>query len=176
MVVVVKQEIEGSELYLAHRAALIDYAAPIVGDRARAEDVVQEAFLRFLPLTAQRQAVPIAEPVSYLYRIVRNLAYDVIRSRNREERQLDLERGWWMAPAIPRTPENELGHRQDLDLIEAALADLSLQARLAVEMKRFGGYTLQEIANRLGISVASAHRLVRDALTRIASRLPLRDD
>ena len=28
-------------LFLAHRTALIDYATPIVGDRAQAEDVVQ---------------------------------------------------------------------------------------------------------------------------------------
>ncbi|MCD6074877.1 MAG: hypothetical protein K0Q70_1760, partial [Rhodospirillales bacterium] len=34
-------------LFLTHRTALIDYAAPIVGDRSRAEDVVQEAFIRF---------------------------------------------------------------------------------------------------------------------------------
>ena len=34
-------------VYLRHRAELIDYATPIVGDRALAEDVVQDAWLRF---------------------------------------------------------------------------------------------------------------------------------
>jgi hypothetical protein len=46
------------DIFLRHRADLIDYAAPIVGCRARAEDVVQEAWLRFaaaqFPAGAQR--------------------------------------------------------------------------------------------------------------------------
>ncbi|MBO6753108.1 MAG: hypothetical protein JJ903_08525, partial [Spongiibacter sp.] len=35
--------------YMTHRAALVDYATPIIGCRARAEDIVQDAFLRYLP-------------------------------------------------------------------------------------------------------------------------------
>ena len=41
-------------LYMAHRRELVNYASGIVGDRARAEDVVQEAYLRFSEATARR--------------------------------------------------------------------------------------------------------------------------
>ena len=47
-------------LYLAHRGELVNYASAIVGDRGRAEDVVQEAWLRF---GAAADSRPIDEPV-----------------------------------------------------------------------------------------------------------------
>lgn len=65
---------EKVQLYLAHRGALVEYALPIVGDRMRADDVVQEAFIRFAPDKAL-----IGQPLGYLYRIVRNLAYGFTR-------------------------------------------------------------------------------------------------
>jgi DNA-directed RNA polymerase specialized sigma24 family protein len=36
-------------LFLAHRSALVGYATPILKCRARAEDVVQEAYIREFP-------------------------------------------------------------------------------------------------------------------------------
>src|SRR3546814_1293981 len=64
-------------LYLRHRAELIDYATPIVGDRALAEDVVQDAWLRFSEAGSHDAKTRlIRQPVGYLYRIVRNLALD----------------------------------------------------------------------------------------------------
>ncbi|WP_422367406.1 RNA polymerase sigma factor [Pelagibius sp.] len=152
-------------LFATHRAALIDYASGIVGSRAQAEELVQEAFLRF---AAAKDRPPVERPAAYLYRIVRNLAIDWIRQRTREERRQTEEPAWWMLPDLPRTPEQEMLYRRDLDRIAAALAELSPEARLAVEMHRFDGYTLSEIAARLNTSVPTAHRLVRGALVKIA--------
>jgi RNA polymerase sigma factor (sigma-70 family) len=72
-------------LFVEHRRSLIDYATRIVGSRAHAEDVVQEAWLRFDEVSRQRL---LDEPLSYLYRIVRNLALDGRRSQAREARYL----------------------------------------------------------------------------------------
>ncbi|MDE1145816.1 MAG: sigma-70 family RNA polymerase sigma factor [Azospirillaceae bacterium] len=159
------------DLYLAHRAALIDYATPILGERSRAEDVVQEAFLRFVPRGAAANenggGKGVAQPLSYLYRIVRNLAFDVVR-RRRNEARLNEEAEWWMLPAEARPPERELIHQQNLERVEAVLAALPMQARLAVEMNRFGGYTLHEISARIGVSPPTVHRMVRDGLLKIA--------
>ncbi len=65
-------------VFLAHRGELVSYAAAIVGDRTRAEDVVQEAYLRFDAAALGR---PLDEPLGYLYRIVRNIALDGRRQR-----------------------------------------------------------------------------------------------
>lgn len=61
-------------LYLKHRGSLVNYANGIVRDRAGAEDVVQEAYLRFSSASSDERLI--TSPVSYLYRIVRNLALD----------------------------------------------------------------------------------------------------
>jgi RNA polymerase sigma-70 factor (ECF subfamily) len=161
------------ELYLAHRPALIDYATPIVGDRMRAEDVVQEAYLRF---SASDVVRVVERPVPYLYRIVRNLALDLLQRRTGESRyQQRPDPAYWMVPAEPRTPEEVLMHRQQVERVSDALSALDDEARIAVEMHRFGGYTLREIAERLEISVPTAHRLVRDALIRIAGQIEATD-
>jgi RNA polymerase sigma-70 factor (ECF subfamily) len=162
-----------SALFSEHRGSLIDYATGIVGSRAQAEDVVQEAFIRFAPV--QRTGSAIDQPLAYLYRIVRNLALDSTRRRTLEHRQQAGEPQWWMVPATPRTPEEELQHRQNLERVEEVLRKLPKQTRLAVEMHRLGGYTLQEVAGHLGLSVPTVHRMVRDALVRIGSRMTQRD-
>jgi RNA polymerase sigma-70 factor (ECF subfamily) len=58
-----------------------------------------------------------------------------------------------------------------VQVVAAVIAALPENARIAVEMQRFGGYTLQEVAARLGVSVPTAHRLVHGALLQIAIAL-----
>lgn len=165
---------ERVQLFMAHRAALIEYAIPIVGDRMRAEDVVQEAFLRFAP--AQGLPAGVGKQLGYLYSIVRNLALDLTRRRATEQRHQGNESSWWMVPATPRTPEEEVSHLQDLELVEAVLAGLSPKVRQAVEMHRVGGHTLQEIADTLDVSLNTAHRWVREGVVKLALRLSSSDD
>lgn len=150
-----------------HRTALVEYAAPIVGDRARAEDVVQEAYLRFVP-SAGDAAPALDQPLAYLYRIVRNLALDLTRRRAMEQRQQTAETLWWMLPPLARTPEQDMLHRRDLARVENVLAGLPARMRQALEMHRLGGHTLGEVAKALNVSVPTAHRLVRDALVAVA--------
>jgi RNA polymerase sigma-70 factor (ECF subfamily) len=150
-------------LYMAHRGELVNYASGIIGDRGRAEDVVQEAYLRFSEAAARRL---FDEPVGYLYRIVHNLAFDGVRRLSLEGRH--IRRG--ADPAVLEvaeerpSPEAELIARQELERVLAAIAELPERTRLAFEMHRFGGLKLKEIARRLGISTSMAHVLVVEAV------------
>jgi len=163
---------ERAEVFIQHRAALVNFALPIVGDRARAEDVVQEAFLRFAPSNGAA-AHPIKEPLFYLYRIVRNLAFDGRRSGVRETRLLASEPA---AVAIASstfspTPERVALYKDELRLLHEALAELPKRTRVAFEMHRLGGCKLREIAEHLEISLPLAHRLVADGLDHCRTRL-----
>lgn len=151
-------------LYLAHRRGLVNYAARLVGSVAQAEDVVQEAWLRFVP--AQDAA---RQPVSYLYRIVRNLALDG-RRRLAAEGRRDLASQILKADTTP-TPEDTLVNRDQLAHVQAALAELPDRTRTAFEMNRLGGLSFAEIGAQLDISTASAHRLTQEALLHIMRRL-----
>jgi RNA polymerase sigma factor (sigma-70 family) len=155
-------------LYLAHRGELVNYASAIVGDRARAEDVVQEAWLRF-GATAERQ--PPDEPVGFLYRVVRNLAIDGRRRLTREGRALEAGAGGADEPVDYRSPEAEAAAREELRLLRDAMAELPERTRIALEMRRFGGFKLREIAARLGVSITVAHEIVADGIAHCRRRV-----
>lgn len=151
---------------MENQARLVNYATPIVGDRGRAEDVVQEAFIRF----TREETAEAERPLGYLFRIVRNLALDVVRRRAREQ-EGEAEPDWWMLPAPVRTPEEDILHAERLDQLAKGLAAMEPAMRRAVEMNRFAGATLAEIAEDLSVSIPTAHRLVRAGLARLAQAL-----
>ena len=146
-------------LFVTHRGALVNYANGIVGDLAQAEDVVQEAWLRYGAAMHGRR---LEEPVGYLYRIVRNLALDRRRRLTLEHRHTARhveQLAASIADEAP-SPEDEAIARQELRRVIAAMAELPERTRIALEMHRFGGCTLKEIAQHLGISVSMAQVLV----------------
>ena len=156
---------------MAHRRALVNYASGIVGDRAHAEDVVQEAYIRFSAAGRDgHKGEPIAHPVSYLYRIVRNLAVDWARRSSLEPPAPDAHE---IATTPNETPsvEETLLFRDELRVVAEALAELPERTRLAFNMYRLEGYTLQQVADRLGVSVVRAHQLVKEAALHGARRL-----
>ena len=150
-------------LYVAHRRKLLEYANGIIGDSERAEDVVQEAYLRFRAAASER--LP-EEPAGYLYRIVRNLAFDRRRRMSLEDRHVvgGMDESVAGVAAESPSPEDDAIAREELRRVAAAMAELPERTRIALEMHRFGGCTLKEIAARLGISVSMAQVLVTDAV------------
>ncbi len=160
---------QSDEAYLTHRAALVDYASRILGSREAAEDIVQEAFLRLAP--ARSDDLTPRQRLAYLYRIVRNLAFDMLRRRRIESRGQAEDAPFWITPQPSETPEEALLLRDQARIAAETLATLPPDIRQALEMYRFGGQTLEAVASHLGISVATAHRHVRMAMVRIAVAL-----
>ncbi len=156
-------------VYLAHRSALIDYATPILGSREAAEDIVQDAFLRFVP--ARLQVGSPEQALAYLYRIVRNLSFDVLKRRKVETREANAGVPYWAMPRAEPTPEQSLLLCDQVQMVSDVLASLPVDVRVAVEMHRFGGFTLEQVAAHLGISVTTVHRHVRGAMMKIAAQL-----
>jgi RNA polymerase sigma factor (sigma-70 family) len=162
----------GLAVFLTHRARLVAYAAPIVGCRAAAEDVVQEAYLRFTQASEHRSGFPsIRAPATYLFRIVRNLAMDWIKHLGPQQPgEIEQDELLNMPGSIP-TPEHDALYRERLQIVARALAELPLRTRIAFEMHRLGGCTLQHTAMELGISVTLAHQLIHRALAHCVERL-----
>jgi len=169
------------EVYLSLRSSLIDYATPIIGCRARAEDVVQEAYIRFTQRrqrevgeqTRDDQLSKVIEPEPYLYRIVRNVALDWLRRPDSETTsfQTHNETDETTAP----NPETVCLHQERLRRLATALAELPERKRTAFNMHRLEGKSLQEVANHLDISVVRAHQLVKDCIRHGLSRLDPED-
>lgn len=157
-------------IYLAHRAELLSYANRFLSDFSRAEDVVQEAYVRFA-MAADRKLL--ADPLSYLFRIVRNLALDTRRSADRERSRFvsDSDAGLAGAPRDAPSPEAEAVAREELRLLAEAMAELPESTRIALEMHRFGHHSVRQIAASLGVSVGTAHALIVNGLEHCRDRL-----
>lgn len=146
-----------------HRGALIDYAERISGNRADAEDVVQNAWLQ-LKRAAEREKL--RDPVPYLYRIVRNLAIDARRRTQRQSRLFVQEAPELLENVPDDAPSTErvASARGELQLLEQALAQLPERQRIAIEMYRLGGFTMREIGKRLDISQSLVHLEIKRGL------------
>lgn len=148
-------------MYLRHRRSLINYAAPLLGSKEEAEDIVQDAYLRFVRETADEQL----PPKTYLFRIVRNLSFNR-RSRRKLENKVaeSLDIPWWALPQPVETPEGEFLMSEAADRVARAFDALPERMRKAFELYRFKERTLKEIAEEMRISIPTVHRLVRDAM------------
>lgn len=154
--------------YLENRPVLLNYAFRILGSREAAEDVVQEAYIRF---SAQDRATEASHPKAYLFRIVRNLALNSSKRRRYESDQLRHETPDWGLPAAPLTPEEVLLFGEKVRSTMQIVEDLPRQQRQALELHRYSGHSMKEVALRLGVSERKAYRLAQSALATVALQL-----
>lgn len=150
-------------IYLAARAELIRYATRLTNDPAAAEDVVQDAWLRFREVAASRV---LDEPKGYLFRIVQNLVMDRQRRQGLESRIFAAD-STAAAANVPSDQPSQLAlteARDELTLLRGAIMKLPVRSRRALEMHRFEDMKLVEIAEELGISKSLASELIIDAV------------
>ncbi|MGI9377327.1 MAG: sigma-70 family RNA polymerase sigma factor [Tsuneonella suprasediminis] len=151
------------QVFLAAQSELLRYAARITADSAEAEDVLQEAWLRFHAVASVR---PLEEPHGYLVRIVRNLALDRQRKQGSESRLFvsDAAAATGVVPSGEPSQHASLEARDELAMLRKAMAKLPERTRRAFEMHRFEDMKLIAIADELGISKSLAQELVIDAV------------
>ncbi len=161
-------------VYLAHRDDLLKYASRIVHDRASAEDLVQEAWLRFSVRPGQGGEV--SQPKSYLYKIVRNLALDWLRRTSRSAPQSVTDDALESIPSDVPSAEQVLYYRDELRQVESVLSELPERTQIAFVMYRVEKRSLQEIGKSLGISAVRVHKIVRDAVLYCSTRMQGTED
>ena len=132
---------------------------------ADAEDVVQEAFVRFW---RHQRGLP-GEPMALLVTSVRRAALDLARRESRrtarEERAAE--------PADNRAPifDAALDGDERRDAIEAALRRLPTEQREVLVLKIWGELTFDQIAGQLDIPLNTAASRYRYALTALRREL-----
>ena len=146
---------------------VLGYAARLLGDRAEAEDVAQEALLRLWKIAPDWRSGE-AQVSTWLYRVVTNLVTDRQRARARRR-----------AGALDEVPEpadaapGVVAHLIEADrmaALEAALAQLPERQRQAVVLRHLEGMSNPEIAQVLEIGVEAVESLTargKRALTAI---------
>jgi RNA polymerase sigma-70 factor (ECF subfamily) len=155
-------------LYDEHAAALWRYAVRLTGDRARAEDVVQETLLR----AWQHPEVTGGHERSaraWLFTVARNMIIDDRRSarfRN-ESASPDLER------IHDRAGPDEVDSAVDRLLLSGALAQLSPAHRAVIQLSYYQGRTTAQIAADLDVAEGTVRSRLHYAVR--ALRLTLQE-
>ncbi|MBA3754869.1 MAG: sigma-70 family RNA polymerase sigma factor [Nitrosomonas sp.] len=156
-------------LFIVNRAQLRRAAYKILGDWERAEDVVQDAYIKVTELSLATQQV--RQPLAYLFQIVRNLAIDQYRRIAFETALFGTDEEGLLAPVLSGTPETHAMNRQSLVLIVEALTKLPERTKRVFELYRIDGYTHRMIADELNISTSLANILIHEATNHCKSIL-----
>lgn len=154
-------------LYVDQRKSLIDYAARLAGSRDVAEDIVQEAFM--LCLAKQERDYQITK--AFLFTIVRNLSYNRRRHLAVHRKTDQQDYPWWTQYQTIESPDSQVLIMDQARIAAEAISELPPRIRMVVEFYRFDGITLHEVASRLDISVATAHRLLKEGMEIIWDRM-----
>lgn len=154
-------------LYADQRKSLVDYATKLTGLRDVAEDLVQEAFAICLARSDRNYTITKA----FLYTVVRNLVRNRHRHLGVRKAGHPEDYPWWARHQGITTPEAEVIILDKARLAARAIEELPPRTREVVELYRFDGLTLQQTASELGISVATAHRLLKEGMEWLWNRL-----
>lgn len=154
-------------LVAEHAPALYRFARHLVRDPDEAEDLVQETFLRaYRARDRFRGDAPVRV---WLRRILHNLAVD----RARQERETPVEdvEARWMDDAYTVDAEAVVERAERREELADALVRLPFIYRSAVVLHDVEGWTVEEIAETLGIGLPAAKQRLRRGRMMLVSAL-----
>jgi RNA polymerase sigma-70 factor (ECF subfamily) len=157
-----------AEAYRRHAGAVFGLAKRLLADQARAEEIVQEVFLR-LWNDPDRFDPDRGTLRSYLLAHTHGRSVDVLRSdasrRAREEREATMAADGGYDVAREVWDLALAGH------VRQAMASLHPGERAAIELAYFGGRTYKEVADLLGEPEGTVKSRIRAGLRRLREEL-----
>ncbi len=149
---------------------ILGYATRLLsGDRAEAEDVAQEAFLRLWRIAGDwRQGE--ARVATWLYRVTTNLCMDRLRSRQRRRISADVADLPDIADGAPSVAAQML-QADRLKALERALGGLPERQRQAVVLRHIEGLGNPDIAEIMDMSVEAVESLTARGKRALAAAL-----
>ena len=158
------------ELFAALESPLLGYALRYTGERALAEDAVQEAFMK---LHAQFETVE--KPRQWLYRTVHNLALNQRRAAGKTVSldQFSEEENSTVADAADPAllPDEQISRLEGIGLVRISLAALDERSRELVKLKFNDELSYKDIAARTGLTTGNIGFILHRALKTIAAEL-----
>ena len=155
-----------SSLYEEYYDKIARYAYLRIGDKAEAEDLAGEVFLRALESlkSYKERGVPMQ---SWLFRIAHNLVVDYLRKRQKRKTvpidDVQIESG--MNPAM--VVENKI----EMERVTKAMGQLTQQQREVLGLRFFGGLTSEETGRALNKSDGAVREMQRAAIEKLRKLL-----
>ena len=172
-----------ASLYSEYRLSLISQARRMLRSDSEANEVVQEAFIKFIlaapELDTQERAL------AYMRATINNLSLNVIRARGSRPNLVALDSDTSAERLAEIAAENyiaadeSISAAEDAAIIKLALAQLSPAERAALVMWEMEGRSTAEIASELGIKESAVRHTVsraRASLRRVLSELVIDEE
>jgi len=156
-----------SALYTEHRTQLVSQARRITRDEAEANEVVQEAFLKFMLAAPELDSADRA--IAYLRTSVTNLSLNIIRARGARPNLVAIDADTTQERLNEIASENHIdldttiAAAEDAAIIREALARLTSDQRTALVMWEMEGRTTEEIATALNTTPANVRHILARA-------------
>ncbi|MEV7136471.1 RNA polymerase sigma-70 factor [Arthrobacter sp. NPDC093128] len=157
--------------FVAHRSLFFTVAYEMLGSAADAEDVVQEAWLRWAELRPDVRA-GVRDPRAYLVRTVTRQALNRLRALSR--RREDYVGEWLPEPllTVPDVAEDvELAESVSIAML-TVLESLTPVERAAFVLREVFDVPYEEIAEAVGKSAAAVRQIVSRARSHVVARRP----
>jgi RNA polymerase sigma-70 factor (ECF subfamily) len=164
-------------LYDRHARPLINFFYRMCYDRAMAEDLTQDTFLKLLRHRGKYR--PEATFKTFLYTVARNLWIDRQRSRKAAPKAVSTEvrvqeegvsLGELLAGA-PDSPVDRLASHEAAEIVKRALEDLPEPQRLVFVMAEAQGLKYREISAILGVPIGTVKSRMNAAVSRLRGLL-----
>ena len=157
--------------YDRHGGAGYSLAHRIVGERAAAEDVTQEAFLSIWRSGARYDAAR-GSVRSWTLGIVRNRAIDALRRASGPAPKLDLDDEVLLeGRAAAELTDSEVIRRDVAERVRGALGQLPQEQSQVIALAYFGGFSHSEIASMLGAPLGTIKGRMRLGLEKLRDTL-----
>lgn len=160
-----------TELFDRHQPSVTRFALRFVGDRARAEELTQDIFVKLYRNAKGYR--PTAKFKTFLFRVAANHCLNEVRRGEYRVKHTDAdeEGGADGLAADAARPDQELAGRELAAAVGAAMAELSDRERAAFTMCRFEGMAYRDIAAALQASEAAVKSLIHRATLAVARRI-----
>jgi RNA polymerase sigma-70 factor, ECF subfamily len=157
-------------VYERHATAAFSLSYRMVGKRAIAEEVVQEAFLSLWRSGARYDRTR-GSVRSWVLGIVHNRAIDALRRGLVHDRGRVSDEGIEERLEAPERTDLEVGRMDEAREIRAALEELPAEQSRVIELAYYGGFTHTEIAAMLDTPVGTIKGRMRLGLQKMRSQL-----
>jgi RNA polymerase sigma factor (sigma-70 family) len=172
-----------ASLYSEYRTTLVSQARRMLRSDSEANEVVQEAFIKFILAAPELDTKERA--LAYMRATINNLSLNVIRARGSRPNLVALDSDTSAERLAEIAVENyipadvSMSAAEDAAIIKLALAQLSPAERAALVMWEMEGRSTSEIASELGIKESAVRHTVsraRASLRRVLSELVIDEE
>ncbi len=152
-------------LFEAEETPLLRYAFSLIGRRAVAEEIVQEVFLQL-----HTHWDDVDSPRAWLFRSVRNRAFNYIRDNRREILGRD-GRETQSPNAEDETPEALLLRMEAAGTLRQIVEELDGVDRQLVKLKYFDNLKYRDISAQTGLTISNVGYRLHHILKELAEKL-----